>query len=75
MRANCWHGKRDMRIEQVPDHPGILFNLACLESHAGRRDEAIAHLERAIVRYPRNAEYARTDPDFDPIRDDPRFPA
>jgi threonine dehydrogenase-like Zn-dependent dehydrogenase len=23
MRANCWHGKRDMRIEQVPD-PKIL---------------------------------------------------
>jgi tetratricopeptide repeat protein/AraC-like protein len=57
------------------DHPGILFNLACLESLAGRRDEAIAHLERAIERYPRNAEYARTDPDFDPIRDEPRFPA
>src|SRR4051795_7489064 len=23
MRANCWHGKRDMRVEQVPD-PKIL---------------------------------------------------
>jgi hypothetical protein len=58
-----------------PEHPGFLFILACLESLAGRRDEAIAHLERAIERYPRNAEYARTDPDFDPIRDDARFPA
>ena len=23
MKANCWHGKRDVRIEQVPD-PAIL---------------------------------------------------
>jgi hypothetical protein len=65
----------DEALARHPDHPGILFNLACLESLAGRRDEAIAHLERAIARYPRNAEYARTDPDFDPIRADPRFPA
>lgn len=58
-----------------PDHPGVLYNLACLESLAGRRDEAIEHLRRAIELFPKNAEYARADPDFDPIRDDARFPA
>ena len=40
-----------------------------------RLDDAIAHLERAIERYAKNAEYARADPDFDAIRNDPRFPA
>jgi tetratricopeptide (TPR) repeat protein len=62
-------------LERHPDHPGILFNLACLESLAGRRDPALDHLRRSIELYPKHAEYARTDPDFDPIRHDPRFPA
>jgi len=62
-------------LDRHPDHPGVLFNLACLESRAGRRDDAIKHLRRSIELYPRNAEYACTDPDFDPIRDEPQFPA
>ena len=62
-------------LERFPDHPGVLYNLACLESLAGARDDAFGHLERAIELYPKNAEYAREDADFDPIRDDPRFPA
>jgi tetratricopeptide (TPR) repeat protein len=62
-------------LRRHPDHPGVLFNVACLESRAGRRDDALAHLQRSIELYPKNLEYASTDPDFDPIRDDPRFPA
>jgi hypothetical protein len=45
-----------------------------MESLAGRRDPALDHLHRSIELNPKNAEYARTDPDCDPIRDDPRFP-
>jgi len=73
-----WREAADRYAEALvrhPDHPGVLFNLACLESQAGRREDAIAHLRRAIELYPRNAEFAKTDPDFDPIRDDERFPA
>ncbi len=62
-------------LDRYPDHAGVLFNLACLLSRAGRRDEALDRLARSIELHPGNAEYARTDPDFDPIRDDPRFPA
>jgi hypothetical protein len=36
--------------------------------------DALEHLHRSIEGYPPNAEYARADPDFDAIRDDPRFP-
>ena len=61
-------------LARYPEHAGVLYNLACLESLAGERDAAIEHLTRAIELYEPNAEYARTDPDFDPIRDDPRVP-
>lgn len=78
VEANRYDEAADRYAEALarhPDHPGVLFNLACMESLAGRRDDALAHLARSIELYPRNAEYAQTDTDFDPIRDDPRFPA
>ena len=45
------------------------------QSLAGRRDNALAHLEQAIVLNPPFRKAAQTDVDFDPIRDDPKFPA
>jgi tetratricopeptide (TPR) repeat protein len=56
-----------------PEYPGPLFNLACLESLAGRKEDAIEHLRTAIERAPRFKESARHDPDFDPIRNEPAF--
>ena len=41
----------------------------------GRADDALAHLDRAIELRPSFREAAQTDPDFDPIRADRRFPA
>jgi hypothetical protein len=64
--------------EGLRDHPGnpaLLYNLACAEARAGRRDDAIAHLREAIATGGPYAERAQTDPDFDGIRDDPGFPA
>jgi tetratricopeptide (TPR) repeat protein len=63
--------------EGLRDHPGnasLLYNLACAEARAGRRDDAVAHLREAIAAQDRFAEAARTDPDFDAIRDDASFP-
>ena len=60
-------------LERHPDNPSILFTLACLESLSGERDAALQHLRRAVERNPKLAEEARTDPDLDPIRDDPEF--
>jgi tetratricopeptide (TPR) repeat protein len=56
-----------------PRKAGILFNIACNEALLGRTDAAIGHLREAIEADPQAAELARTDSDFDSIRDDPRF--
>jgi tetratricopeptide (TPR) repeat protein len=61
------------QLEQHPDEPTLLYNLACVESLAGRHDDALEHLGRAIPNGDRFAELARTDTDFDPIRDRPEF--
>jgi tetratricopeptide (TPR) repeat protein len=60
-------------LAEHPEYPGLFFNLACLESLAGHRDDAIEHLRVAIERAPRFKESAKTDTDFDPIRDEPAF--
>ena len=59
--------------EAHPEYPGLLYNVACCESLAGRQAEAIEHLRRAIERSERSRSFARGDSDFDPIRDDPAF--
>ena len=61
-------------LQRHPGNPNVLYNLACFESLAGRRDEALRHLEEALGADPRMREWAREDPDFDAIRDDPAFP-
>ena len=59
--------------ESHPDHPALLYNLACYEALADRGDDALAHLARAVELSPRFREYAEQDSDFDALRDDPRF--
>jgi quercetin dioxygenase-like cupin family protein len=61
-------------VAERPDDARGLYDLACFESLAGRREEALDHLRRALELDPTAAELARDDEDFDPIRDDPRFP-
>ena len=62
-------------VRERPDSGGALYNLACIESRAGRRLEALTHLQDAIRREPRLAEQARHDSDFAAIRREPGFPA
>ena len=62
-------------VEAHPQYTGLLYNLACCESLAGRTDDAISHLGRAIERSTRFRSYAEGDSDFDPIRDEPAFKA
>jgi hypothetical protein len=67
----------DFVAHELPDHPGnphILYNLACFEALAGRRDDAIEHLGQALKLAPEMREWAAGDEDFDSIRDDPEFP-
>ncbi len=58
-----------------PDSAGTLYNLACAESRAGRAEDALFHLRRALELDERFRDTARDDPDFEAIRSDPRFPA
>ena len=48
---------------------GVLYNLACYESLAGRRDAALGHLRRAFDLHPPFRELAAGDADLEPIRD------
>jgi tetratricopeptide (TPR) repeat protein len=56
-----------------PEYAGLLYNLACCESLAGRTADALEHLRLAIERSPRFRAHARGDSDFDPIREEPGF--
>ena len=47
---------------------GMLYNLACYESLAGRSEAALSDLRRSIELDPSFRELARGDGDFDPIR-------
>jgi tetratricopeptide (TPR) repeat protein len=60
-------------IEAHPQYAGLLYNVACCESLAGRTADAVDHLRRAIDRSERYRAFAQDDSDFDPIRDEPTF--
>jgi hypothetical protein len=66
----------DQSRELIEAHPELslpLYNLACCESLAGRKADAIGHLRLAIDRAERLRPMAVDDSDFDPIRDEPAF--
>ncbi len=53
----------------------LLYDLACFESLAGDAEAALHHLGRALELDAAHRPLAAADPDFDPIRQDPRFAA
>jgi Tetratricopeptide repeat len=61
-------------LENHPGNGSVLYNLACVEALAGRHDAALAHLGEAVAADPRKREWAKSDSDFDSIRQDSRFP-
>ncbi len=56
-----------------PPYADLFYNVACCESLAGEKDEAIAHLRRAIQLSEQTRSFLEGDSDLDPIRDDPAF--
>ena len=50
-----------------------LYNLACCEALAGRKEDAIGHLRVAFERRPSLRDLATEDTDLDPLRDEPAF--
>ena len=63
-----------MRSRDDPIIPATLYNLACAEALAGRSDDAIAHLTRALELKPEWRELAAEDEDFAALRDRPDWP-
>jgi tetratricopeptide (TPR) repeat protein len=61
-------------LERRPDHPGLLYVLACAEALAGRQDDAIAHLRRALDLRPELKDKACANEDLASIRDRPDWP-
>jgi tetratricopeptide (TPR) repeat protein len=60
-------------IAANPEYGSALYNLACVESLAGRKEDAIESLRTAIERWPRSKELAPDDSDLDAIRDEPGY--
>lgn len=50
-----------------------LYNLACCEALAGKKEEAIGHLRVALERRPSLRDLAKEDADLAPLRDEPAF--
>jgi TolB-like protein/Tfp pilus assembly protein PilF len=77
---------RDGRLEQAlawsaralelhPDDQGVLINGACIRARAGLKDEALSLLERSFAKGYGKRDWIERDPDYDSLRDDPRFQA
>ena len=65
----------DEAMARDPDAWQGAYNAACFEAIAGRRDEAFEWLQKAGEGGgPEVKGYADEDPDFDALRDDPRYP-
>jgi tetratricopeptide (TPR) repeat protein len=61
-------------LEAHPQYAELFYNVACCESLAGRKTDAIEHLRQAMgLSEERVRAYAKDDSDFDPIRDEPAF--
>ena len=60
-------------LSSHPGYPGLAYNVACVESLAGRRTDAIEHLQLAIDGSERFRSMAVDDSDFDPVREEDAF--
>jgi uncharacterized Ntn-hydrolase superfamily protein len=56
------------RVLETGEDALVLYNLACYESLAGRSEQALEHLGRAVALDPSYRPLAEVDSDFDPVR-------
>ncbi len=60
-------------VELYPDDMGVLINAACLSAKLGLKEEALDYLERVFARGWGKRGWIEHDPDYDIVRDEPRF--
>ena len=59
----------------APENPELLYDLGVIRLAAGKRDEALAALQKALRLNPKLKKQAAVDHDVDALRSDPRFQA
>jgi Flp pilus assembly protein TadD len=62
-------------LEFQPREALLHYNLACYLSLARQKRPALVHLSRAFALDPKYRAMVDAEPDFDPIRSDPKFQA
>jgi len=69
-RAKQWN-ERAMSL--APDDDAILYNASCVFAVLGEEDQALAGLQRAIEAGLAGGDWVSHDPDWERLRDNPRF--
>jgi serine/threonine protein kinase/tetratricopeptide (TPR) repeat protein len=59
----------------APEDPAVTVNAACVYARAGMKEEALARVEKAFGNGWGKRAWIEQDPDYDLLRDDPRFQA
>jgi len=62
-------------LKENPQYPALFYNVACVESLAGRKDDALEHLREAVEKSEQLRTLAAGDSDLDAIREEPGFKA
>ena len=63
------------QLEYAPEEPSPYYNIACVYAEQGKTREAIASLKKAVETHPEFKDQARSDRDFDKIRNAKEFMA
>jgi adenylate cyclase len=71
-RAMAWSRRS---LELYPDDMSALVNAACLNARTGQTEQALELIERVFSRGWGKRDWIENDPDYDCLRDDPRFKA
>jgi mannose-6-phosphate isomerase-like protein (cupin superfamily) len=61
-------------LEKHPQNASLMYDLGCAEALAGRHDDALAHVRRALELKPEWAEHSSKDPDLEEVRKLPGWP-
>src|SRR6267143_828485 len=71
------HSKRwsEQAMALAPNDPVVLYNAACNLAQLGEHDCALDGLERSIEAGVSGGDWSKHDPDFESLRDHPRFQA
>jgi tetratricopeptide (TPR) repeat protein len=62
-------------LKDNPQYPALFYNVACVESLAGRKDDALEHLKVAVEKSDQLRKLAADDSDLEAIREEPEFKA